>query len=203
MVKPSRPLGIGGLDKRNALQRARDIDWIGTLLVLAAVTCLVLATTWGGYGRGWKDGSVIACLVVFAVLCPVVAAWEWYLGDAAMLCPALFKRKNLVLLALASMSARWQMLVPTYYLPIYFQAALGHSATKSGLDLLGLMLSIVLTLIITGNIVKKTGQYKVFLCIGPILAIASMGAMVSIRYGTPFGRVVGFQVILGVGLGKS
>lgn len=202
VVKASRPLGVGGLDKRNAFQRLRDIDWLGTLLVLAAVTCLVLATTWGGYERGWSDPSVIACLVVFGVLIPITACWEWYLGDAAMLAPVLFKRRNLVLLAISAISARWIMLVPTYYLPIYYQAALGHSATQSGLDLLPLMLSTVFTLIASGIIVKKIGHYKIFLVVGPLIALAGTGAMVSIRHGTPFSQVIGFQILTGVGLGE-
>ena len=201
IVKSARPIGLKEGDTRSALQRLRDIDWLGSLLVLGAVTCLVLATTWGGYSKGWKDPSVIACLVVVGVIAPIFVAWQWYLGEAAMLTPSLFTRTNFILLALSSIASRWCLLVVTYYLPYYFQAALGHSATKSGLDLLGFMLSMVLTLIISGIVVKKTGQYKVIVCIGPLLAIAGIGAMISIRSHTPFARIIGFEILLGVGIG--
>jgi hypothetical protein len=43
------------------------------------------------------------------------------------------------------------------YIPIFYQAVRHHSATKSGIDLLPFMLGLVVTVIISGQIVGKTG----------------------------------------------
>jgi MFS family permease len=59
LVKNSKPKGIKPGDTRNGLFRMLDIDWLGTLLVLGAVTCLTLATVWGPT-QGWGSAQVIA-----------------------------------------------------------------------------------------------------------------------------------------------
>jgi hypothetical protein len=58
-------------DNRTALERWKSLDWIGGVLFLGVTTCLILALSWGGNTRPWKDGGVIACFCVFAVLLPV------------------------------------------------------------------------------------------------------------------------------------
>lgn len=56
---------------------------------------------------------------------------------------------------------RFSLLIFSYYIPIFYQAAKHHSATQSGIDLIPFMLSLVLTLIIGGQIVGKTGYLYV------------------------------------------
>lgn len=90
-VRKGKPAAVARGDKRNWYQRLASIDWVATVLILAAVTCLVLGTTWGGFEKGWKDGSVIATLVVCGVLIPIIIAWEIYMGDKAMLLMSLFR----------------------------------------------------------------------------------------------------------------
>jgi hypothetical protein len=90
-VRKGKPAAVARGDKRGPIARLSSIDWVATALVLACVTCLVLATTWGGSTKGWKDGSVIACLVICGVLVPVIIAWELYMGDKAMIMMSLFR----------------------------------------------------------------------------------------------------------------
>lgn len=73
------------------LHRLLYMDWLGAGLVLASVTCLVLALQWGGNTKPWNDGSVIACLVLAVVLGAFLVLWQRYLGDKAMVPPAIFK----------------------------------------------------------------------------------------------------------------
>lgn len=90
-VRAGRPAAVAKGDNRPGFKRMADIDWVATVLVLAAVTCLVLATTWGGSDKGWGDGSVIACLVVCVVLIPIITVYEMWLGDRAMILTSLFR----------------------------------------------------------------------------------------------------------------
>lgn len=95
-VRKGRPAALARGDARNWYQRLVSVDWVATVLVLAAVTCLVLGTTWGGSDRGWKDAGVIASLVVCGALVPVIVAWEIYKGDKAMLIMSLFRNWSFV-----------------------------------------------------------------------------------------------------------
>lgn len=63
------------------------LDYIGTVLMLGLITCLVLALQWGGEKYAWSDGPVVACLVVFAVLIPILVAFEWKLAGPSRILP--------------------------------------------------------------------------------------------------------------------
>ncbi|KAK9899939.1 MFS general substrate transporter [Cystobasidium minutum MCA 4210] len=202
-VRKGKPAAVarGDKRKRNWYQRLASVDWVATALILAAVTCLVLGTTWGGSDKGWKDGSVIATLVVTGVLVPVIIAWEIYMGDKAMLIMSLFKNWSFDAILGSQLAVRWIMLIITYYAPIYFEAALGHSATKAGLDLLGLILSLVATNIVCGICVRILGKYTPFLIGGPMLAAIGCGLLFTVDEHTKFANVIGFEILAGVGIG--
>lgn len=58
--------------------------------------CIILALQWGGVTKPWNDGSVIATLVLSAVLPIVFVLWEGWLGENAMFKLFLFKRRTIV-----------------------------------------------------------------------------------------------------------
>lgn len=93
------------------------------------------------------------------------------------------------------------MLIITYYAPIYFEAALGHSATKAGLDLLGLILSLVITNIVVGISVRKIGKYTPFIIAGPMIAAIGAGLLYTVDENTKFANVIGYEILCGVGIG--
>ena len=72
------------------------------------------------------------------------------------------------------------MLILTYYIPIYYQAAKNHSATKSGVDILALMLSVVISVIASGRIVGTFGNYWVFLVLGPFPGAIGAGLLYTV-----------------------
>jgi hypothetical protein len=64
-------------------------DWLGVAIAMAWGCCVILFTQWGGVTKSWKDGSVIACAVIFFT-------WEYYLGDKAMFKLELIKRRTIM-----------------------------------------------------------------------------------------------------------
>jgi MFS family permease len=93
------------------------------------------------------------------------------------------------------------MLVPTYYLPIHFEVVRDHSATKAGLDLLGLVISLILTSMLTGIISRKIGSYQYFVIAGPMVTMIGAGLLFTIVPTTSFAKIIGFEIIVGVGVG--
>lgn len=67
------------------------MDWLGATLVLGSVTCLILGLQWGGNTKPWKSAAVIVTLILAAVLAVALFFWQRFLGDKAMVPPALFK----------------------------------------------------------------------------------------------------------------
>lgn len=93
LLKASPPLGADLNDRsvKSLLRQTLRLDWIGGVLILGAVTCLVLGLQWGGNTKPWDDAAVIVTLVLSVVIAIVLIFWQRYLGDRAMVPPAIFK----------------------------------------------------------------------------------------------------------------
>lgn len=125
LLKAAPPLGSdpNKRDMRSRVIQTAKMDWVGGTLVLAAVTCLVLALQWGGNTKPWNSGAVIATLVLAPVLFIVTILWERYLQDKAMVPPAIFtggfkQAGSIVAIIAYAFTTRFNLLLFTYYIPI-------------------------------------------------------------------------------------
>jgi MFS family permease len=91
----------------------------------------------------------------------------------------------------------------TYYLPLWYQATKGVTATKSGLDILPYMLSTVVGAALSGAIISKTGRYWPFLVISPLVFSVGAGLLYTVDAKTANAAVIGFQILYGVGVGGA
>jgi MFS family permease len=115
------------------------LDWIGTILCVAMTTSLLIPLQWGGNTKAWTDPAVYSLFVVFGVLLAAFLLWEWRLGPKAIMPLAMWKNKTQIGCSLSAFFLFLGLMVATYYLPLWYQATKGHSATKSGLDILPFM----------------------------------------------------------------
>lgn len=67
--------------------RLASLDWVGSVIMLGLITCLVLALQWGGIQYAWSSGPVVGTLVGFAVLVILFVLYEWKLAGPAQLLP--------------------------------------------------------------------------------------------------------------------
>ncbi|GBE78995.1 Efflux pump roqT [Sparassis crispa] len=201
------------LKTRRALGRERDeparrfellymLDWVGAVLSLAAVVALLLPLQWGGATYAWDSAVIIALFVVSGVLMILFVTWEYYKGSSALLPLRLFLSRTQVGTTLESAFIGLGLLNGTYYLPLWYQAQ-GHSATKSGVDILPFMLSVIIASIASGAIIKMTGRYWHVLVLSPLLCSIGAGLLSSLTISTPNSHAIGFQILYGVGVGGA
>ena len=69
-------------------QQIRQLDPLGTILLLPALICLILALQWGGVTYAWNDGRIIALWTVFAVLFVGFVAVQVFMNETATFPPA-------------------------------------------------------------------------------------------------------------------
>ncbi|KAG8913671.1 hypothetical protein FRC00_001875 [Tulasnella sp. 408] len=181
-----------------------NIDWVGSILCLGMVTTLLLPLQWGGVTKAWTDKSVIACFVVFAVVLFIWLGWEWYMGDNAVMPLSLFKRRTQVGACLEAFFIMLVLLCAAYYLPLYYQSAEQHSATRSGIDILIYMIMVVVGAAIGGGIINYTGRPLPFLIGSPLLASIGGGIVFWALTKNPKPAILyGTQVLLGLGIGGA
>ncbi|KAJ7146843.1 transporter [Mycena epipterygia] len=179
---------------KELFKQVRRLDFVGIILVAGAVTCISLALEWGGNTKPWGDKGVIICFVFSAVIAGAWIRWEIYLGDSAMVPMAIFKSHSVFL-------TRFSLLLFSYYIPIFYQAARHRSATASGIDLLPFVLSVVLSGIISGQVVGKFGYYWPLLFVAPMFLGVGSGLLYTLNTNSSSASLVGFQILAGVGTG--
>ncbi|KDQ12822.1 hypothetical protein BOTBODRAFT_189074 [Botryobasidium botryosum FD-172 SS1] len=189
------------LSINNFFRKMAKLDWLGATLVLGFTTCLVLALQWGGNTKPWNSGDVIATFVVFGVLLVLFILWQFYKGDRALLPLHLFNSMTVVGCCICAFFTRMAFFMAIYYLPLYFQAVKGHSALKSGIDLIPLVLALVFTSAIGGMLVSKTGRFWHLLFFGPLVGAVCYGVFFSINEYTSWGKLIGLQIGVGIGIG--
>jgi EmrB/QacA subfamily drug resistance transporter len=152
-----------------AVTRAHTIDYLGTVLLAAAATCVVLLTSWGGTTYPWLSPEVFG-LGAGAVI--LAAGWWLSAGRAAepVLPRRLFRNPVFSVSAGISFAAGFALFGATAFLPLYLQVVRGVTPTISGVYLLPMVLGLLLTSVASGQLISRYGRYKVF----PIVGTAAM-----------------------------
>ncbi|PVF94123.1 ABC transporter [Serendipita vermifera] len=201
-VPSHAPVDSGLYDNMSTLQKWLALDWIGGIISVGMITCLLLPLQWGGVTRPWNDKVVIILFCVFAFLLIVFIGWEFFKGKRAMLPLALFKRRTQVGSGAAMFLLMISFLAAIYYLPFFYQAK-GRTAAQSGIDIIPLMLSVVISSFGSGGFVNATGHYWSLMVVGPLVGAVGAGLLFTIDEYTSSARLIGYQIILGAGLGVA
>ncbi|KAF8315115.1 ABC transporter [Clavulina sp. PMI_390] len=189
-------------ENETTLQRWLRLDWFGALISLGFIVSLLLPLQWGGNTKSWKDGSVIALFVVFGVIFGFFLAWQYYLKDRALLPLKLLKNRTQIGCSMAVFWLMLSFLAGVYYLPLYYQAN-GHSATRSGIDILPFMMMTVAGTMISGTAITITGNYLPWLVACPPLSAIRSGLLYTMDVHTPKAKLIGYQILYGFGLGGA
>ncbi|KAJ7254980.1 transporter [Mycena haematopus] len=205
LLKASPPLGADLTKRsyRDIYHQTLRLDFVGATLIAAAMTCLVLALQWGGNTKPWGDKAVIICFVFAGALTAAYVWWEIHVDERAMTPTAVFKSRSIWAILGYCFLTRFSLLLYSYYIPIFYQAVRGHSATKSGIDLLPFMLGSVVTVIAAGQIVGRFGYYWPFLLGGPVFLAVGSGLLYTLKASSTSAAIVGFQILVGIGIGMG
>ncbi|KAI4167500.1 MAG: hypothetical protein LQ343_007178 [Gyalolechia ehrenbergii] len=181
--------------------RFRQFDPIGTTLFMPAIICLLLALQWGGSEYSWGNGRIIALFVIAGILALAFAFVQFRQGDNATIPVRIVKQRSMATASWFVFCLGASFFVLIYFVPIWFQAIKGVSATKSGIMVLPMILSLVLISVISGVGVTILGYYAPFMIISSILMSIGVGLMSTWSTSTNHSMWIGYQAIYGLGIG--
>jgi len=153
-------------------KQQHKIDYAGAVLLAGFATAVVLATSWGGTTYPWDSGVIIGLFIGSAVL---LAAWFVSARRAAepVLSLGLFRNRVFIMAAAIGLAAGFAMFGALSYLPLFLQVVHGVSPTISGVYLLPMVLGLLATSVTSGQLIARTGRYKVYPIVGSaLMAIA-------------------------------
>jgi EmrB/QacA subfamily drug resistance transporter len=176
------------------------VDYLGAALLSAAVTCLVLVTSWGGSEYAWSSARIrwlIAATLGFTVLWLVSARFS-----AQPILPLrLFKDRTFALASVASIAVGVAMFGSISYLPTFMQVVTGADATNSGLLMLPLVAGILVTAIASGQLISRTGRYKGYPIAGAILTGFGLWLLSTLDEHSTRALISAYMVVVGLGIG--
>lgn len=179
----------------------KRIDWLGVLFLSAATTCLIMFTDFGGNANhGWDAVSTWMWGAGLAIAVTIFVFVESRAEDP-IIPLSLFRNKLFLITAGIGFTLGIAMFAALGFMPTFLQMASGTSAAESGLLMIPMMAGLMLTSIVSGLWVAKSGKYKMYPIIGIILAIAALFAMTTLSAETPIWLICAYLALFGAGLG--
>ena len=182
-------------------QKVQQLDPLGTLVFVPAIVVLLLALQWGGSKYDWGSYRIIICFVFFGVLIIAFLLIQWWQQENATVPPRVFKQRTVWSAATFAALLGASFFVMIYYLPIWFQAIKGVSATKSGIMNLALLLGLVITSLVGGGLTTAFGQYMPFIFSSSVLMSIGAGLITTFTTSTGHSQWIGYSCIYGFGVG--
>ncbi|MFE4798528.1 MFS transporter [Streptomyces sp. NPDC056708] len=176
------------------------LDILGALLLAAASTCLVLLTSWGGTEYAWGSRTILGLAAGAAGAALLFVVVEHRAAEP-IIPLRLFRDSIFNVTALVGAVVGVALFGAASYLPTFLQMVDGATATESGLLMLPMMGGIVGASVVSGQLISRTGRYRVYPILGGAFSVAGMWLLSRLETDTPRFEYSIAQAVLGIGIG--
>jgi EmrB/QacA subfamily drug resistance transporter len=183
-------------------RRQHTIDVWGSITLSLGIASTLLATVWGGVQYPWLSWQILG-LYGFAAVLLVSFVFVEMRSPEPVLPLRLWKSSIFTFSNIASVGVAMSMFGAIFFLPVFVQGVVGNSVTNSGAILVPMLVAMIVTSILGGQLISHTGRYKALLLAG--LAVMGVGyyMLSTFTISTTNQNVIVAMVLLGLGLGVS
>jgi EmrB/QacA subfamily drug resistance transporter len=176
------------------------LDVLGALLLAAGSTCLVLLTSWGGTTYAWRS-EVIIGLGAGALASALLFVLVERFAVEPVIPLRLFRDGIFNVTALVGAVTGVALFGAASYLPTFLQMVDGATATESGLLMLPMMLGVVVASVGSGQLISRTGRYKLYPLLGGAISAVGMWLLSLLKVDTSRVEYSAYMAVLGLGIG--
>lgn len=184
-----------------SVHRPMRIDWWGAL-VLAVGLVPILVVAEQGRAWGWTSPKSLTCYMIGVVGVLGFVVVEYFMKDAALFPLRFFRGQTFALGVLISFLVGAVMFGAITVIPQYLQVVQGSSPTRAGFQMLPVVLGIAIGSIASGQLIAKTGRYRIFTILGAALIAVAALLLHSVTAHTGLAVFMTFIFVLGLGLGN-
>jgi len=189
--------------KKTFLQKLNQLDWIGPLFFIPATVFLILALQLGGANFAWNSALIISLFCGFAILLPIWIYTQYRLGEKATIPLRIMFQRTVCFSSIFSFCSGGAFTILAFYLPLYFQAIKDSNPAQSGVEILGLILTSTIASFLAGVLVQVMGYYTPVMIFGMAEFTVAAGLITMLGVDTPNSRIIGFEVLAGIGMGLN
>ena len=176
------------------------IDYAGAALLAITLSAIVLVTDLGGMVYPWNApvmlGIIGAALLALALFVVVERR-----AAEPVLPLRLFANRSFAVTSAVGLIVGFALFGSVTYLPLFLQVVKGSSPTASGLEMLPMMGGMLVTSIASGQLISRTGRYKIFPIAGTLVIAAGLWLLSRMSSATTTTTASLYMLLLGLGLG--
>ncbi|MCJ8014928.1 MFS transporter [Paenibacillus sp. KQZ6P-2] len=179
----------------------QPIDWAGAITLLGAVVCLMFALEMGGKQLTWSSTPILCLLGGFVFLTMAFLYLETKAKEP-IITFRLFKNRVYTSSVVIGFFSGAAFIAASVYIPIFIQGVLGGSATNSGMVLLPMMVSSVITATLGGSLMTRY-SYRSIMSSSLLLLTVGVLLLTTLNHDSSRLVVTLFMVLVGLGIGAS
>jgi hypothetical protein len=171
--------------------------------LIAGVVPLLIGLAWADVEYAWGSPQVLSALILGGAMLAVLVWWETK-AEEPIIPLQMFKNRIIAVSLFVTFLTGFAMFGAIIFIPLYFQAVLGASASASGTFLTPMMLGMVFGATISGQAMSRLGgHYRRQGVLGLIVMLIGAGLLSTIDAGTSRIGATGMIVIFGFGMGTT
>ncbi|HEY5488222.1 MAG TPA: MDR family MFS transporter [Candidatus Limnocylindrales bacterium] len=179
----------------------RKVDFLGAAVFTLALVPILVGLT--NFQTTPLTDPWVGGLIIFGIVVGALFLWIESRAPEPIVPLGLFRNRTYSASMIAVFLASFGFFGAIVFLPLWYQVVQGASATSSGYQLLPLLAGLILTSIVSGQIVSRTGRYK-WLTTGAMVVISiGLLLMSGLHANTPAPTLWFWQFIAGAGIGPS
>ncbi|KAL4962001.1 MDR family MFS transporter [Aspergillus stella-maris] len=181
-------------------ERFMGIDYLGCFIFTGSLTSFIMPLSWGGIMYPWDAWQTLFPMLLGAA--GLVGFVFVEMGRPRPLIPmAIFRTRSIIINYLSCLLHGAILFCILYYLPLYFEAALGYTAVIAGVAILPLTLTVAPLSAIASILVSITGRYRWALWSGWAVTTLGLGIMYLLDSETTVVQWIFLTLVSGLGMG--
>ncbi len=181
-------------------RKRHAIDYAGAGLLAVALSGIVLLADLGGTTYSWNSAFIIGLGIVAAAATAGFVFAEQRAAEP-VLPLALFRNKAFAVASALGFIVGFALFGSVTYLPLFLQIVQGASPTASGLQMLPMMGGMLVTSIVSGQLISRSGRYKRYPIAGTAVMTVGLFLLSRLTADSTLMTALGTMLVLGLGLG--
>ncbi len=179
----------------------RSIDYLGSAVFTAALVPILIGLT-NRQTMDWANPEV-GGLILLGLALSAVFVWVESRAAEPIVPLSLFRNRSISVSVAAVFLASFGFFGAIIFIPRWFQVVFGSSATESGYQILPLLFGLIVSSVVSGQVISRTGRYRWLIIIAMALLSLGLLLLTQLRGTTSLPEIWFWMVIAGIGIGPS